>query len=416
MLERVLHMESRTNKMNWISKVIWLYLFLSPFFDVITSFSIHYLSKSMPVILGIKFLFLIFLLFLNFHYRDRKSIFYSFLMGIYFVCFFLLMWKEKGTGSFFLEAQNLFRTFYFPFVFLFLFSLQKRGIFQIQSRYFSYILYIYLFFLIIPHLLHLDFSSYAYSKEGSLGWFYSTNEIGGILALLGPFLLSYLATQKWIVRIFSFAFYVCGILVIGTKVPILAFLITIFLFFVRFVWRLYKKREWKKIIGTMGVALVSVIGFSLVLLNSSFYQNIKIHLEFLEIHELSDLFTFHHIDHFIFSERLSFLQSTNEVYANSTFMNKCLGIGIVEFQENEPISQKMIEMDYFDIFYHYGIIGTLLFFLPFFLVPLRRKYLFEEKISILLAFLLALFSGHILVSPSVSVLVASVFIPKEEER
>ena len=121
------------------------------------------------------------------------------------------------------------------------------------------------------------------------------------------------------------------------------------------------------------------------------------HLNFLGIHQIQDLFTFHHIDHFIFSERLSFLSDTHEIYQTHSFPVKVIGMGIGDVYETSPVSMKTIEMDYFDIFYHYGIIGVCYF------------------ISIFLILLLAFFSGHILNAPSVSVIVALILIPKKVE-
>lgn len=138
-------------------------------------------------------------------------------------------------------------------------------------------------------------------------------------------------------------------------------------------------------------------------------------MKFLGIHEVQDLFTFHHIDHFIFSERLSFLKNTHELYQEVSFSEKVVGMGIGDVRVNSPRSMKMIEMDYFDIFYHYGVWGSFCFVLAFLLFYKKRKYQLDEKISMWLVLLLSFFSGHILVSPSVSVLVAIVLVPKEVE-
>ena len=265
----------------------------------------------------------------------------------------------------------------------------------------------------VPELLHLGFSSYAHSKVGGLGWYYSTNEISGILAILGPFMLSFVKEKKGFFRILFLVFYFLGILVLGTKVPILAFCITIFCFLGSYFYSLYKNKRWKSIGIAFVSSLIGFVCFILVLFSSSFYQNIKIHLNFLEIYRVQDLFTFHHIDHFIFSERLSFLKSTHEVYEQVSLPEKVLGMGMVQKENSE--SMKMIEIDYFDIFYHYGIIGFLLFFSCFFLISWKRKYTLEEKVSIFLIFLLGFFSGHIFVAPSVSVISVLVFIPKEDE-
>ncbi len=396
----------------WLSNIILGYLLLNPIFDVLTSFSIHFLSKSMPVVLIIKVLFILFLLFLNWQQKEKKSFYYSIGLFFYFLCFFFLIYQKHGISSFFLEAQSLFRTFYFPCIFLFLYPLQKKGILEIKISNLCYILFFYLFFLVVPEFFHLGFSSYTEGKIGGLGWYYSTNEISGILAILGPFLVPYLKNKNYFLKILFIVFYMSGIFIIGTKVPILAFMITIFFFFVSFLWELWKKKAWKKLLLSISSSMIAFGCFIVILLSSSFYQNIKIHLEFLQIHQVSDLMTFHNIDHFVFSERLSFFQNTLTLYKNSSTCEKILGMGNVEYGKTNP--RKMIEMDYFDLFFSYGIIGTILFFAPFFLISIKRKFLLEEKISIFLIVLLAFFSGHILIAPSVSILVALIFLPKKE--
>jgi len=72
-------------------------------------------------------------------------------------------------------------------------------------------------------------------------------------------------------------------------------------------------------------------------------------------------------------------------------------------------------MDYFDLFYHYGVFGFFFFFLPFWKHFSWRGKI-EKKISIFLVFLLAFFSGHILLSPSVSMVSGFLFCLEGEKK
>lgn len=403
-----------SEKQMWISKVIWIYLFLSPLFDVITSFWVHTFQKSMFLILGIKVSFLLFLFIINCFQKEKKSIWYSLILLLYFFVFFGFTCAGKEFEVFFLEGQNLFRTFYFPCVFLFLFSLQKRGLFEVSISKLCIVLLLYLFFLVVPEIFHVGFQSYAITKVGGLGWFYSTNEISGILAILGPFFLVYLKQKNWTFRILGLLFYGLGIFVIGTKVPILAFAITLLCFFFSFLLKLLRQKKWKQVWLSGGLSFLVIFLFVLLLPYTSFYKNIRTHLEFLEIHEVKDLFTYHHIDHFVFSERLSFLEQTHALYKSSSGSRKIVGLGILNNTSDSYSVRKMIEMDYFDIFYCYGVLGTILFYLPFFFYFWKRKYTLAEKVSLFLIVLLALFSGHIFVAPSVSAIVTLVLLPKKD--
>ncbi len=402
--------------LTWISKVIWIYLFLGPFFDVFTSFSIHFLGRSLYFILGLKIFFLVFLFFLNVKFFNKKSILYCLFFGLYFLLFFSGIYFQKGGSSFLLEVQNFFRTFYFPISLVLLYPISEKGYFKISKKYLIGVLCLYLCFLVIPQIFQVGFDSYAHSKMGNLGWFYSTNEIGGILAILGPFVFSYIYQKKWYVGFLLVPFYLSGLLLLGTKVPILSFFLILFCYFIYYLRIKFRKREWKKILMSGLCSIFLVVSFGFLLIHTSFYKNIQIHLDFLGIHEVRDLLTFHHIDHFIFSERLSFLQKTQSYYETVSVSQKIVGTGITVLNENQWISMKMIEMDYFDIFYHYGILGTCFFLAPFFIFSFRRKYDLDEKISLLLVFVLAFFSGHILISPSVSILVVVLFLRKKGDE
>lgn len=394
-----------------ISKIIWVFIFCMPFLDVLTSFFLHFQGRSSYLALGVKVFFLCWLVVLCFLRKQKKLFWYCSAFFVYVISFFLIATK---CSSFFLEAQGLFRTFYFPFVFLALFFLQKQGFFFVSKRNLCFLLLIYLVFLIVPEIFHIGFASYAHSKVGGIGWFYSTNEIGGILAILGPFFLKKLLGQKWWIGLLGLFLYLFGILVLGSKAPVLSFGIMVGCFLFSYLLSLWRKKERKKFFLSLFCAFVVSICLSFVLYHSSFYKNIKIHLNFLEIHEVSDLFTFHHIDHFIFSERLSFLKDTHELYLSQSFPRQIFGMGILDISKG--VSMKMVEMDVFDIVYHYGLCGLLLFFYPFFNIIKRFKFGFEEKVSLSLILLLCLFTGHILVAPSVSLICSLVLLPKCEEE
>ena len=95
-----------------------------------------------------------------------------------------------------------------------------------------------------------------------------------------------------------------------------------------------------------------------------------------------------------------------------------MGIGYVENYRKANENLKTIEIDYFDIYYRHGVIGFVLFFLPLIYIFSRlvtilkkidlKKYLYI--ISVLLSFLHAFFSGHVLTSPAVGILVIYILI------
>ncbi|MFK4998715.1 O-antigen ligase family protein [Bacillus sp. N9] len=62
------------------------------------------------------------------------------------------------------------------------------------------------------------------------------------------------------------------------------------------------------------------------------------------------------------------LDMHKEYYANAPSTQKLFGMG---YSGNYTKKPRMIEMDYFDIFFSTGIIGTILFFIPYLYFGLR---------------------------------------------
>ena len=151
---------------------------------------------------------------------------------------------------------------------------------------------------------------------------------------------------------------------------------------------------------------------------TSFYKNIQIHKNYLHINSYTEVLTDYKLmDHFIFSQRLTFLNNTHKNYSKSTIYEKLIGIGYIENYMTDKVSIKTIEIDYFEILYRNGILGFILYFYIFIIYliesikSLKEKNLInkEYKLSIFLVLILSLFSGHILVTPMVSIFVALLF-------
>lgn len=193
-------------------------------------------------------------------------------------------------------------------------------------------------------------------------------------------------------------------------------MITFIIFGIYFLWNLIKNKKWKQISYLLITLIVAITSISFIIPKTSFYKNIQIHLDFLNVHSFSDLLTVEKIDHFIFSERIRFLENTMTNYQNSSFLEKMFGIGYIENYATDSVSTKLIEIDYYDVFFRHGIIGSILFFIPL-LILLKNIYMKSKRqisisylTSILLILLLSLFSGHILTAPSVSIIVSYILI------
>ena len=143
-------------------------------------------------------------------------------------------------------------------------------------------------------------------------------------------------------------------------------------------------------------------------------------MNFYRINSISEVFSsYDNINNLIFSERLTFLKNTNNSYKNSHLLEKNFGIGYIQNYKTKNESTKTIEMDYFEVFYRHGIIGFIIYFGIFIKILIKafKKIIMnfnllntEYLTSLFLILLLAIFSGHILVTPSVSIFIVIVFM------
>jgi len=305
-------------------------------------------------------------------------------------------------------------------VFVAIYQIIKEYNIKIKAKQLFILFSIYAGFVFFPSILNIGLDSYAISKTGSTGWFNSANSISSILSLLLPFTIIYLKNNKVhpIIIILTTLITIYVFFTIGTKVPILCCGIVIGVNIIYYLLHLYKSKKIKQIITIICMLLIS-IGITFIYIpKSSFYKNIKIHMNYLKIDSPIEVFSDPYLlDHFIFSQRLTFLNNTHQNYIKENTLTKIIGIGYIENYGTDEVNTKTIEMDYFDVFYRHGIIGFILFFLPI-LYYLKKKH---SKIKdsftklniitpVIIIFVLALFSGHIFVAPATSIIVEIILI------
>ncbi|MFV0250416.1 MAG: O-antigen ligase family protein [Bacilli bacterium] len=417
----------------YINKIVILFLFFGPILDITTSLFNHLTNYQFNFAIVIKLIFMILLVFYYLYNNKSKVKFYYFItIFIYIFIFSIVVLTQKGTSGFLYEIQNLTRNFFFPICLLTISYLYKTKKINLPTNFIVKILGMYLVLLILPIITNTGFDSYTQGKTGTIGWFYSTNEISGIISIMLPFLVLFIIKLKN--KIFKLLISICIMYIyfkIGTKVPILSALITIILFLLMYLTNIFRNKQINKILGIIVATIVVIIGIVVFIPKTSFYKNIIIHLEFLNIDRIEDLNDIKIIDHFIFSERITFLENTFQNYKTSSTFEKIVGIGYIENSGKDNVNIKTIEMDYYDILFRYGILGFVLFFIPLKLILIKiiksilklNILTFDHMVfiaSILLILLLSLFSGHILTAPSVSILVviilneANVIFKKEE--
>ena len=316
--------------------------------------------------------------------------------------------------NYFREIQNTFRLFYFPLLLISLFSIRKE--IKITTLSLVITLCLYLILIFIPLALGVGFESYAITKEGTLGFYNSANEISAIIAILTPILfLIFYESKNLIFKLFITFIYLVVILSVGTKTPLLALIISLFVVFIYILYKSFIDKKYHVV--TTFTAIIVALGLVLIIAlpRTSFYKNIEVHLDYLKVDNIFDIFKDEKlVDHFIFSQRLTFLNNKEKLYDEANTYQKIFGLG---YYDNGK-ELKSIEMDYFDVYYNQGVAGFIIFFVPYIYVLIsvlqeRKAFSFRQLmlyLSLFLVIVLSLFTGHIITAPAVSGFVSFILL------
>lgn len=318
-----------------------------------------------------------------------------------------------------------------------------------------------------------DFGSYEWMKVGSRGWFYAGNELGSILAIIFPIVVLYSIqkTMSWkhILYWIPSLLMIYSLIQVGTKVGMgsigatLAAAIGIILLQLLFD----RKNPNKKSLALNAViAIVLLAGVVGTFKQTPLAQNMGIHNNYLseqnvaqqgqkekEIkeklkkeQELKAKEENHHKvekpeekakieeevkkelekeqkkenqENLIFSGRQVYEERHKQFFKEAPMSQKLLGMGYAgnfKYNEQKQPDPKLIEMDFHDWFYDFGIIGFVLLMIPFVYYGLRILLAFVTRFkdifnikygmisaSLLLALGIAYIAGHILTAPGVGI-------------
>lgn len=403
---------------NNLSKIISIFILIQPVLDLITGICLHVFSLNLTIGIIIRMLFLLFIMYATtFIYKKKLSLIYYLIVTFYSIIYLI----NIGTNShLFGQVQGLLRVFYFPLLLVSFYDLKDE--IKISTATLFTTLTLYLIFIFIPMTLNLGFKSYEITKSGTLGYYNSANEISGIISILTPIVFMIFNSKgKSILKVIYILLYLVVILTIGTKTPLLSLLITIGMTFIYIMIKSYKDKKYKRILSSFIIIVIGIISLIILIPKTNFYKNIKVHLDFLKVEDVTDIMDNGNlIDHFIFSQRVTFLTDRKSIYDNATFQEKLFGIGYYYNGKKD----KQVEMDYFDIYLNHGIIGFIIFFSVYLYVlvqttKIKRKLnfnLYMLNVSMLLILFLSLFTGHIITAPAVSLIVVVIIMMLQNRR
>lgn len=409
----------------------WFYILL-PIVELATTYMVMNMKTSITVGMVYKTLFLIYAVFyLIFINKKKRKVTFAF-MGIVLssVIINLLTTIDSFSISILVsKISELCKYVTFPITMLFFFRYVENGN-KIYLKTLVYSATIYATVMLLARITGTQYPTYETIPEhGHSGWYYSGNEISALLAMFYPIIIYFTGKYKTKSMLFSLCVVTYGLLAIGTKTSFfsIAIIIGILLIFELVMFIVTKNKLSKDMLFTVFILLV-VLFASAPYSPSLKYMQDRINVaestvknENVENKEENNNKII--VQAFVYNGRERDMKEQIEMYKDSSVIEKIFGLN----NENRIKSNgniNMIERDLYDIFFAYGIFGTIVYFLPILYVGINfAKRLFtnfkeecNEKnfvigISCCISLGISYIAGHVLLAPTV-VLFFSVLLSK----
>ena len=411
-----------------IVNIMYLFILLQPLLDILTSLITRFLYTRFTIIILVRgLLFVISVIYIFFlsksKYKKVSSIYLGILI-IFAIVYFATKTSLFTNFSFLMsEVIYMFKYFYTLVLLLVLFNLfdefkpNNRKIFKLLQIE----LFLYCLSIVLANITNTAFGTYA-AGAGNTGWFYAGNEIGIIVALLFPLLFLLVNKSDSFLILAYIIPIVLGIEIIGTKTSMLGLLLPTIIFLIYYIIRIRRGKA-KQFLMTLIILLVIVVSSP----NLPVIQNIKNSINRFEYREenpdLYEDYSDEVVSSIMLSDRDYFSKKVKEIYIDASITDKLFGIGFTNRQEiNDENIEKLIEMDFNDIFYRYGIIGFIIYIIPFAIISLavlklciKKKFILNMKQLVLgyisyIGLAIAMFVGHTLGAPAVIFYVDLAFV------
>ncbi|MED1104338.1 O-antigen ligase family protein [Bacillus paramycoides] len=451
------------------------FIILQPVLDLLTSLSIILLKANATVGILVRFLIMavggIYILIQAKEKENRKFLIYLILLAVVLGIGFINNTLVKNPIVLGEEVKFVAKALYIYIMLgsyiLALKSLKKTV--NISDKVRNSIVYSTLIInavMVISISTSTDFGSYEWMKVGSRGWFFAGNELGSILAIIFPIVVLY-SIQKtksvkqvlyWIPSLLM----IYSLIQVGTKVGMGSIGTTLAAAIGIIVLQLLfdrKNPNKKSLVLNAFIAVVLLAGVAGTFKMTPLAQNMGIHNNYLseqnvaqqgqkekEIKEKIKKEEKQHKvekpeekakieaevkkelekeqkkenqENLIFSGRQVYEERHKQFFKEAPMSQKLLGMGYAgnfKYNEQKQPDPKLIEMDFHDWFYDFGIIGFALLMIPFIYYGLRIllafitrfKEIFNIKYgmlsaSLVLALGIAYIAGHILTAPGVGI-------------
>ena len=416
--------------MKWVEAYFILYILLQPVLDL-TAFLGLPLSEPIRIlsmILGGVYIGL------TKNAKAKKyAIGYIVALAIIMLAGFINNVIFKDPFSLSIELVYIFKTVYFIMMLItyyFVFrSLSRQTNWQYAVQKYVFVsMSIIGVVMVLASLTDTGKSSYeALAKEGNSGWFFSANELSAILGMGFAIMILYFMQKSYIKKKLLFIPLILsaiwGILTVGTKVGLGSLLLSLGVASLIAFFDAWKKKQWLNaillplllivtIVAVPSTAIGNNLGFAISQVQK-IGQNDDVPSEEGGIETSPNRADQGKV---LLSGRNDFLKNVEGQYERANVSQKVLGMGRGGNYEETP---KLIEMDFIDWFFNFGLLGFLILIIPILyfsvsilkhLIVSRFKTFNSETIlvglSVGLGLGTAFMAGHVLSSPASGIYLA----------
>lgn len=399
------------------SKLVFYFLLISPIIDVITSVMIK-LNINITFGILVKMIILFFVtIYLLFFDEDKKINYVVFAIMLLFSIGNIINNFDIITSHFLEYFSYLFKYIYFIVMSLYFIKYIKKNKFELESL--KYPMMILSIIIVLSNLTGTYFYSYDVKRLGNSAWYSSANEFGSLLTLFYP-LSIFVFMDKKNARLIDVVFVLIiafGLINLGTKVGLIAIIITNAVYL---IYRLVNFKKYKLNKSFLVILLMS-LGILIFFNNLPTVVNVRNKYNFINSQNPTSI-TENETD-----EKIK--KKENNIFVKVLFSGRIDYLLKIQGEEkivNDYLFGKMyvfdngillVESDAIDIFYMYGIIGSMIvyvYLLSLIVITIKKyfknlgnsfQYLKINMIllSIALVLLISVLVGHTLSSPSVSI-------------
>ncbi|MBY7144642.1 O-antigen ligase family protein [Virgibacillus sp. NKC19-3] len=396
-------------------KILVLFIIMQPIIDILTSLSSMY--TTFPVSIGAvcraMMIIVLFFLLLGYFWKTNHRIMLLYIAS--FAAIFLMVMVNivfKQNMDWFAEMNFALKTsYYLTMIFVAMVWMDKRISNSIlyQASVLVSLIVGGSFWLAI--ITDTSMHSYAYTEIGYTGWFFAANELSVTIVILLGIMTAKLHHDKQWSSWLGFMLMLSIVPIIGTKTAFWGGMLIV-LFYMLYVLWTCKLRIWNDKHSLLLFSIV-IIFICFLPLSSNSTRGAEAISNQAQTH-VEETQGSHSFLQKLVSSRDLYFQNIKADFSDANGVRKVFGLGYAGDYKDSP---KVIEMDFFDLFFSYGIMGSILLLLPLLYVGVQiMKTAFPlhmEKALLLfvisLCFGIGLIAGHVLFAPSVMTYMAILF-------